>query len=190
MEIGDKVRIIGGTHHKKKEPVKWGILKSKTKTFCRIDFHDYIQSKERGDAVDEVVVKEIQVASKFLEKVPELIVEMPTKEDLQPVLNLPQEDNIDVVINDVDPIQEESNKFNADGFKILEDEEVWDSNEDTPMSFEELNKENDYHKALIVNLENQVNMLKDELSGAIANMKSDTLLSENLKLKSLLKMYL
>ena len=41
-KIGDKVRITGGTHFKKKQPVKWGYVKSQTKTFCKIDFHDYV----------------------------------------------------------------------------------------------------------------------------------------------------
>ena len=46
---------------------------------------------------------------------------------------------------------------------------------------------------MFINLQSQVNMLKDELSGAIANAKGyggDGLLDENMKLKALLKMYL
>ena len=41
FKIGDKVRIIGGTHFKKKQPIKWGYVKSQTKTFCKIDYHNF-----------------------------------------------------------------------------------------------------------------------------------------------------
>jgi hypothetical protein len=193
FKIGDKVRIIGGTHYKKKQPVKWGYLKSQTKTFCKIDFHDFIQSKERGDAEDEVVVKEIQVASKFLEKVPDLIVEMPTADDLvavdklqdMPDLIPDEEDNIEMNI-----VEKEAEDFDKEGMRILDDEEVWDGDDDKPMTFEELNDENELNKAMVINLQNKINMLQDELSGAIANAKGSGLLEENMKLKQLLKIYL
>ncbi len=203
FKIGDKVRIIGGTHYKKKQPVKWGYLKSQTKTFCKIDFHDFIQSKERGDAEDEVVVKEIQVASKFLEKVPDLVVEMPTADDLVAVDKLqedmdgndlpeggmtyevPDEDNITINI-----VEKEADEFDKEGMRKLDDEEVWDGHDDEPMTFEELNEENEANKAMVMNLQNKINMLQDELSGAIANAKGSGLLEENMKLKQLLKIYL
>jgi hypothetical protein len=191
FKAGDKVRIIGGTHYKKKQPVKWGYLKSQTKTFCKIDFHDYIQSKERGDAEDEVVVKEIQVASKFLEKVPDLIVEMPTADDLVVVDKLQEEsevvkeDNIEMNIT-----EKEADEFDKEGMRILDEEEVWDGDDDPPITFEDLNEENEANKAIIINLQNKINMLQDELSGAIANAKGSGLLEENMKLKQLLKIYL
>jgi len=191
FKAGDKVRIIGGTHYKKKQPVKWGYLKSQTKTFCKIDFHDYIQSKERGDAEDEVVVKEIQVASKFLEKVPDLIVEMPTADDLVVVDKLQEEsevvkeDNIEMNIT-----EKEADEFDKEGMRILDEEEVWDGDDDPPITFEDLNEENEANKAMIINLQNKINMLQDELSGAIANAKGSGLLEENMKLKQLLKIYL
>lgn len=192
FKAGDKVRIIGGTHYKKKQPVKWGYLKSQTKTFCKIDFHDYIQSKERGDAEDEVVIKEIQVASKFLEKVPDLVVEMPTADDLVVVDKLQEEsevvkeDNIEMNIT-----EKEADEFDKEGMRILDDEEVWDGDDDDPpITFEELNEENEANKAMIINLQNKINMLQDELSGAIANAKGSGLLEENMKLKQLLKIYL
>ena len=193
FKIGDKVRIIGGTHYKKKQPVKWGFLKSQTKTFCKIDFHDFIQSKERGDAEDEVVIKEIQVAAKFLEKVPDLIVEMPTADDLvavdklqdMPDLIPDEEDNIEMNI-----VEKEAEDFDKEGMRKLDDEEVWDGDDDKPMTFEELNEENEANKAMVMNLQNKINMLQDELSGAIANAKGSGLLEENMKLKQLLKIYL
>ncbi len=193
FKVGDKVRIIGGTHYKKKQPVKWGFLKSQTKTFCKIDFHDFIQSKERGDAEDEVVVKEIQVASKFLEKVPDLIVEMPTADDLvavdklqdMPDLIPDEEDNIEMNI-----VEKEAEDFDKEGMRKLDEEEEWDGDDDEPMTFEELNEENEANKAMVMNLQNKINMLQDELSGAIANAKGSGLLEENMKLKQLLKIYL
>ena len=194
FKVGDKVRIIGGTHYKKKQPVKWGILKSQTKTFCKIDFHDFIQSKERGDAEDEVVIKEIQVAAKFLEKVPDLIVEMPTADDLvavdklqdMPDLIPDEEDNITMNI-----VEKEADEFDKEGMRKLDDEEVWDGDgDDPPITFEELNNENEANKAMVMNLQNKINMLQDELSGAIANAKGSGLLEENMKLKQLLKIYL
>ena len=193
FKVGDKVRIIGGTHYKKKQPVKWGYLKSQTKTFCKIDFHDFIQSKERGDAEDEVVIKEIQVAAKFLEKVPDLIVEMPTADDLvavdklqdMPDLIPDEEDNITINI-----VEKEADEFDKEGMRKLDEEEEWDGDDDEPMTFEELNEENEANKAMVMNLQNKINMLQDELSGAIANAKGSGLLEENMKLKQLLKIYL
>jgi len=192
FKIGDKVRITGGTHFKKKQPVKWGILKSQTKTFCKIDFHDYIQSKERGDAEDEVVVKEIQVASKFLEKVPDLVVEMPTADDLVVVDKLQEEEHDFADLDNVEMniTEKEANEFDKEGMRILDDEEVWDGGDDPPITFEDLNEENEANKAMVINLQNKINMLQDELSGAIANAKGSGLLEENMKLKELLKIYL
>ena len=206
FKIGDKVRIIGGTHFKKKQPIKWGYVKSQTKTFCKIDYHNFIWSKERGDAEDEVIIQELQVASKFLEKVPDLVVEMPTADDLVVVDKLqedmdgndlpeggmtyevPDEDNITINI-----VEKEADEFDKEGMRKLDEEEEWDGDDDEPMTFEELDEENELHKKMIINLQSQVNMLKDELSGAIANAKGyggDGLLDENMKLKALLKMYL
>ena len=196
FKIGDKVRIIGGTHFKKKQPIKWGYVKSRTKTFCKIDYHHFIESKERGDAEDEVIIQELQVAAKFLEKVPEIVVEMPTADQLvvvdklkdMPDLIEGEEENIKINIT-----EKEADDFDKEGMRKLEDEEVWDGEDDEPMTFEELNNENEANKCLVLNLQNQVNMLRDELSGAIANMRGsggDGLLEENMKLKALLKMYL
>ena len=144
------------------------------------------------------MIKELQVASKFLEKVPDLIVEMPTADDLVVVDNIKdvpdiiegnkEDDNIKINIT-----EKEADEFDKEGMKKLEDEEVWDGDDDDPpMTFEELNQENDANKCLVLNLQNQVNMLKEELSMAIANMRGsgDGLLEENMQLKILLKMYL
>ena len=196
FSIGDKVKIIGGTHYKKKQPQKWGYVRSQTKTFCKIDYHHFIESKERGDAEDEVIIQELQVAAKFLEKVPEIVVEMPTADQLvvvdklkdMPDLIEGEEENIKINIT-----EKEADDFDKEGMRKLEDEEVWDGEDDEPMTFEELNNENEANKCLVLNLQNQVNMLRDELSGAIANMRGsggDGLLEENMKLKALLKMYL
>ena len=190
-KIGDKVRITGGTHFKKKQPVKWGYVKSQTKTFCKIDFHDYVQSKERGDVEDEVVIKEIQVASKFLEKVPDLIVEMPTADDLVVVDKLKEESEVSEEDNiEMNITEKEADEYDKEGMKILDEEEVWEGDDDPPITFEELNEENEHNKAMVINLQNKINLLQDELSGAIANMKGSGLLEENMKLKQLLKMYL
>jgi hypothetical protein len=193
MNIGDKVRIIGGTHFKKKAPAKWGILKSKTKTFSRIDLHDYVQSLERGDPLDEVIVKEIQVASKFLEKVEDMTIEMPTMDDLKVVSVLPKEEvKMEITETNVDPVQEDAQEFNADGFRVLieeENAETWGDETDTPMTFAELDAENNRHKALVEKLQKEVALLNDELSGAIANhcpvRNRDAI--ENQKLRELLK---
>jgi hypothetical protein len=195
MEIGDKVKIIGGTHFRKKGAVRWGILKSKTKTFCRIDLHDYLQSKERGDPIDEVVVKEIQVASKFLEKVEELIITMPTENDLKIVNILPKEDEVsDVEMKIEDPVKEDASEFDELGLKKAldeEDEELWDGDgDDKPLSFQELDKLEKKGRELIARLQVEVATLQDELSGGIANMKCSHLTElqdENKKLRELLK---
>ena len=95
------------------------------------------------------------------------------------------DDNIKINIT-----EKEANDFDKEGMRILEEEDVWGGEDDEPMTFQELNNENENNKCLVINLQNQVNMLKDELSGAIANMKGDGLLEENMQLKILLKMYL
>ena len=201
FSIGDKVKIIGGTHHKKKGPQKWGYVKSQTKTYCKIDYHHFIESKERGDAEDEVIIKELQVAAKFLEKVPDLIVEMPTADDLVVVDKLKDmpdliEGDKEVAVDDnieINITEKEAEDFDKEGMRILEEEDVWGGDDDEPMTFEELNNENEDNKAMVLNLQNQVKLLQDELSKVIANMRGsggDGLLEENMQLKILLKMYL
>ena len=98
---------------------------------------------------------------------------------------VPDEDNITINI-----VEKEADEFDKEGMRKLDEEEEWDGDDDEPMTFEELNEENEANKAMVMNLQNKINMLQDELSGAIANAKGSGLLEENMKLKELLKIYL
>ena len=118
---------------------------------------------------------------------------MPTMDDLKVVSELPKEEvKIEITETNVDPVQEDAQEFNADGFKVLieeENAETWGDETDTPMTFAELDAENNRHKALVEKLQKEVALLNDELSGAIANncpVRTDCAV-ENQKLRELLK---
>ena len=219
LNIGDKVKVIGGKHFKKKQGIQWGFVKTVTKTFAKIELRVYTQSKEKGDEEDIFETKEIGCSVKFLEKVKEVSFEMPTQEDLKAVQVLPEnvpdpdtgelnpnmiyeDDNVNMVIT-------ESEEFSKDGLKKgieEEDEELWCGDDDEPMTFQDLDRENNSNKLRITDLQKEISMLNDNLADAIGKYKrlenkegskegnkdvaDSELLKENNMLKELLKMYL
>lgn len=88
-QAGDRVRIIGGKHKKK---ANFGVVKRAKKKFVDVALQVYIKSKEKGDAFDEIKEMVESVGIGNLEKLPEIIAEMPTMDDCKVVSELPEED--------------------------------------------------------------------------------------------------
>jgi hypothetical protein len=86
MKVGDKVKIVKGTHKH-----KWGYVFIIKESFIQIKTQDYIKSKAQGDSEDIIVEKLVRAKRDFVVPVPEVIIEMPVAEQLVPVPDLPED---------------------------------------------------------------------------------------------------
>ena len=80
LRTEDKVKINGGKWKK-----HWGYLKTISATFSQVEVHHFTQSKSAGDPEDVVEKKVCRVKNIYLEKFPEMVWDMPTADQLQPV---------------------------------------------------------------------------------------------------------
>ena len=83
---GTKVEITSGKWKK-----KWGFVQSVSPGYSQVEIHDYLKSKAKGDAEDEVKVSLCRVKSPYLKKIVEQVWNMPDAEDLAVVEKLPVE---------------------------------------------------------------------------------------------------
>jgi len=83
---GTKVDISGGKWKK-----KWGYVVSVSPGYSQVEIHDYVKSKAKGDAEDEIKVSVVRVKTPYLKKIVEQVWEMPDAEDLVVVDKLPEE---------------------------------------------------------------------------------------------------
>ena len=92
---GTKVDISGGKWKK-----KWGYVVSVSRGYSQVEIHDYIKSKAKGDAEDEIKVSVVRVKTPYLKKIVEQVWEMPDAEDLVVVDKLPEEQSALAALED------------------------------------------------------------------------------------------
>jgi ribosomal protein L24 len=86
MKVGDKVKIVKGTHKN-----KWGYVFLLKEHFVQVRTQQYTKSKAKGDSEDVIVEKVVRAKREFVIEVPELIIEMPNEDQVQVVPDLPDD---------------------------------------------------------------------------------------------------
>ena len=83
---GTKVEITSGKWKK-----KWGFVQSVSPGYSQVEIHNYLKSKAKGDAEDEVKVSVWRVKSPYLKKIVEQGWNMPDAEDWVVVDKMPED---------------------------------------------------------------------------------------------------
>jgi ribosomal protein L24 len=97
MKVGDKVKIVKGTHKH-----KWGHIFLLKEHFVQVKVQDYIKSKAKGDSEDVIVEKVVRAKREFVIEVPEVVIEMPNADQVQPVIDLPADFDLPKMMSDAD----------------------------------------------------------------------------------------
>ena len=94
--VGDKVKITKGTHKS-----KWGHILIIKDSFIQVKVVHYIKSKANGDSDDLIETKTVRAKKEFVEKIPDVVVEMPTAENLQPVFEFPEQKTDQEIVKEI-----------------------------------------------------------------------------------------
>tara|TARA_R100000988_G_scaffold95272_1_gene61431 strand:+ start:1437 stop:2111 length:675 start_codon:yes stop_codon:yes gene_type:complete len=150
---GDRVRIIGGKHKKK---ANFGVVKRVKKKFVDVALQVYMKSKEKGDAFDEIKEQVESVGIGNLEKMPEIIAEMPTMDDLKVVDAFAGDDDIikEEIQEELDQ-EEEQVMFEKVGKDVItmNETEPHSSDEEEAITFEDLAKQEKAQRKVIQELQ-------------------------------------
>jgi hypothetical protein len=162
LEIGSRVKIIGGKHKKK---ASFGHVTKLKKTFCDVELQVFVKSKEKGDLVDEVEKITQSIARKNLELMVPEVATMPSAEDLQ-VVNVLPEDNIQEDIENVSEEEEMFDKIGKDDCNIKKKEIIpGSSDEEEAITFEDLAKKEKAQRKEIIELKQQITYYQDAILG-------------------------
>ena len=165
MKVGDKVKIVKGTHKN-----KWGFVFIIKESFIQIKTQEYIKSKAQGDSEDVIVEKLVRAKRDFVVPVPEVIIEMPHAEQLVPVPDLPEDFELPPNIED-DPNMSEADQALCqqilDGMPVPpNDDDILSQHDEEPVDISAILPTPDEAFALIDTCDeqgNKIHELEDQL---------------------------